>query len=118
MPSLNIEQFGDLLQATIARFERPDYTNLVTDLVDHPFAKAIMKKNMVKAGGGTRPEFRIRVATSNAARMIPVTAHDAVNAADGLIAAYTQYRKGETKYMFYEEEMDINIAPARLVDLV
>ena len=118
MPSLNIEQFGDLLKTTLSKFQTPDYTSLITDTTDHPAAKRLIRKSTMKVQDGKDIDIRYKMSTSNTARMISPTTHDAVNARDGFVNGAVNWRKAETKYMFYEEEMTINRGESRLVDLV
>jgi hypothetical protein len=118
MPSLNIEQFGDLLKTTLSKFHTPDYTNLITDLTDHPAAKQLIRKSMMRFGSGKNASWPVRMNTGNSFSNISITDHDQVNIVDGFVEATVNWRKSKVSYAFYEEEMTINRTPARLVDLI
>ncbi len=118
MPSLNIEQFGDLLVTTLAKFQKPDYVNLVTDLVDFPAAKSLVKKSRMKLMDGKNVDWKVKMQTGNSFRNISITAQDSVNIVDGFVSATANWRKSEVKYAFYEEEMTINRGESELVDLI
>ncbi len=118
MPSLNIEQFGDLLRTTLPKFHTPNYTSLITDTTDHPAAKELVRQSRMSVKNGDYVDFKVKVRTSNRARMVPPTAHDSVNAQDGIVPARVDWRMGTTDYMFYEQEMTINRGESQLIDLI
>jgi len=118
MASLNIENFGDLLKATLSHFDEPDYTNLVTDLTDHPFAKRMAPKASMKIKSGKSCVFKVRMLTGNSFANISPTDHDQVNIVDGLVDGEVQWRKSGVKYAFLDEEVSINMNPQRLIDLI
>ncbi len=51
MAGLNLEQFGDLVELQIREYIKTDYTSLITDLQDHPAAKALLKKSRMSRKG-------------------------------------------------------------------
>ena len=88
MASLPLEQFGDLVELTIKKYVKNRYTSLLTDLVDHPFAKQLLKKARIDAGqGGTEYEWKVRFGTSDSYAQIDATTPDAVEHTDDFEAA-------------------------------
>lgn len=118
MPALQIEQFGDLLKTTLANFGEPNYTDLMVDLVDYPAAKQLVKTANMTVKTGKSLDWRLKMNHGDAAQNIAITDHDQVNIVDGFVEASVQWRKSNTAYAFYEEEMSINKSPKRIVDLV
>lgn len=118
MASKQIANFGDLLQTTLAHFERPDYVSLLTDKTDHPAAKQLIKKSRMKAKSGTSLDWRLQVTTGNSAANVAVTDQDQVNIEDGFISASLPWRKSKVSYAFYDEELTVNREPWALVDLI
>src|SRR5678816_962292 len=118
MPSLNIEQFGDLLTVTLPKFERVNYVSLITDLQEFPAATSLLRKTRMNHSDGHSYQFRVKTQTGQSYRHIAITTPDQVNMYDGFTYATIQLRKSETKYAFYEEEMDLNQGESRLIDLI
>lgn len=119
MPSLNIENFGDLLQVTLSKYIKPDYVNLVTDLTNHPFAKNMIRKSRMGVDAGKNIDFKVKIQTGNSFRNITPTTQDAAIAiVDGFLDATVPWRKCEVKYSFLEEEMIVNRSQERIIDLI
>lgn len=118
MASLNIEQFGDLVELTLKHYVRSDYTSLLTDLTDHPFAKQMVNKNHMDVQGGTQIEFKVRMGTANSFELISPTTPDRTEMTDDFQHATVPWRKMQVSYAFLQEQIDFNMGPEQIVDLV
>lgn len=122
MPSLNLEQFGDLVELTIREYVKTDYVSLITDLQDHPAAKALLNKSrMSRTGTSESPEglyFKVRMQTAGTYRHIKPTTPDLAVITNDFVGGSVNWKKVEVGYAFLEEEIDFNMAPNQIVDLV
>lgn len=119
MASMNIEQFGDLVELSINHYIKSDYVSLLTDLTDHPFAKKMVNKNHMDGGqGGTQIEFKVRMGTANSFELIAPTTPDRTNMTDDFQHAREPWRKMQVSYSFLEEQVDFNMGPEQIVNLV
>ncbi len=119
MASLNLEQFGDLVELTINHYVKEDYTSLLTDLTDHPAAKQLVNKNRMDGGqGGSQVEFKVRTGTANSFQLIAPTTPDRTQMSDDFQHAREPWRKIQTSYAFLEEQIDFNMGPEQIINLV
>lgn len=119
MASLNLESFGDLVALQVKDYIRTDYVSLLTDDVDHPFAKQMLRKHRMDRGqGGTTVYWKVRMGTAGSYRHISPTTPDRPTMSDDFQEASEPYRKVEVGWSFLEEQIDFNMGPDRIVDLV
>ncbi len=122
MATMNLEQFGDLVELQIREYIKTDYTSLITDLQDHPAAKALLKKSrMSRSGTSEGPEglyFKVRMQTANSYRHITPTTPDQTVMTNDFVGGSVNWKKIEVGYSFLEEEIDFNMPPNQIVDLV
>ena len=109
MPSLNIEQFGDLLKATLKNRKRTNYVSLLADKTDYPAAKQLLRKSrMTQSGGTSACTWEVEMPTQTSFANISITDQDQVDIRDAFVEANVEWRKSKTAYAFLEEEMSIN----------
>lgn len=119
MPQLQISQFADFVQSTLANYQTPRLVSLITDLQHFPFAKRMLKKSkMMVQGGTTAANWKVDFKSSEAFRWIATTDQDRTNVEDGLVEATVPWRKATVNYAFYDEELDFNKGEWALLDLV
>lgn len=118
MASLNIEQFGDLVELTLNEYIKTDYVALLTDLTDHPAAKALLNKARFAIKSGIQLEFKLDMGAESSYEHITATTPDSAELTDSFVSASVPWRKVKTSYAYLEEEMDFNMSPNQLVDVV
>ncbi len=118
MPSLQIEQFGDLVELTIDKYIKTDYVNLISDLTDHPAAKQLIKKSRMGHQSGTQIDFKVRLSTGESYEQIDPTTPDAVEMSDDFESAAIPFRKRKVSYTFLQEQVDFQAGPEKIIDLV
>lgn len=118
MPSLNLENFGDLVELTLRDYVKTNYVSLLSDLTDHPAAKQLIRKSRMDSQGGDQIEWKVRMGTAESYRHISATTPDLIRQTDDFEGATCPFRKVETGYAFLEEEMDFNAGPQRLIDII
>jgi len=118
MPTLQIEQFGDLVRTTQNELGEPNFVNLMSTLREFPAAKMLLKKSQMKVQAGPQIEWRIMVDHNHQAENVAITDHDSMGAKDGMIVAKINWKKTKTGYSFYHEEILANREPRKIVDLI
>jgi len=120
MASLNLEQFGDLVELTVKKYIKSDYVSLLTDTTDHPAAKQLINKNRMN-GDEASPEgvqWKVRMGTANSYEHITPTTPDRTQMSDDFQHASCPWRKTQVSYSFLEEQIDFNMGPLQIVNLV
>ena len=119
MPSLNIEQFGDLLKATLKNRKRTNYVSLLADKTDYPAAKQLLRKSrMMQSGGTSACTWEVEMPTQTSFANISITDQDQVDIRDAFVEANVEWRKSKTAYAFLEEEMSINRGEWEILKLI
>lgn len=121
MASMTIDQFADLVELQIRDYRnKSQYVSLLTDLQDHPAAKALLNKTRMsrKEAQAEGVFWKLRMKTANSYRHISATTPDAANITQDYVGMSVPWRKIETKYSFLEEELDFNMGANQIVDLV
>ncbi len=120
MATYQIENFGDLVATTQNKRGAPNITNAMSPLRDYPMARRILRdpragrtsKIPFKAAqGGPQIQFNVVVAHNNGARGVAITDTDQGSSQDGVISAIVPWRKYQTNYQIYYEEIIINQDP-------
>ncbi len=119
MASMTIANFADLVELQIRDYIKPQYTSLLTDLQDHPAAKSLLNKNRMDRQGSPEGIFwKADMGTDSSYRHIDATTPDEAFIKNSFVGLTAPWRKVETKYAFIQEEMDFNMGPNQIVDLV
>lgn len=118
MPSLNIEQFGDLLTVTLPKYPKPNYTDLVQDLTEYIVVDQLLGPNSIVEKGGDSCDWPVRTQTAGRFANISITDQDSFNIVDGFTMASVNWRKSKVDYAFYEEEYSLNMGEEQIVDLI
>ena len=118
MASKQLEQFGDLVQLTLDKYIRSDYTNLLTDLQRFPAASQLVNKSRMSHQAGTQIRWQVRLGTANSYEHITPTTPDQAAITDDFDDAYIPFRKVKVSYAFLEEMVDFQAGPEKIVDLV
>lgn len=122
MPQMTIDQFADIVEDTIRDYVKSDYVNLLTDKQDHPAAKELINKaRMNRSGTSEQAEgvyWKARMRTAASYRHIAATTPDQVNITNDYVGMSAPWRKVEVKYAFLEEEIDFNMSPNQIVNVV
>ncbi len=116
--SLQAEQLGDLLAATLKDLGEMRITDLTSDLQEYVAFATLLKQNRVVITSGTAIQWDLMTTHSGAAHFNGMYATDVVNVGDTLIQASAPWRHGTTNYAFDEREIDMNGSPRRIVDLL
>lgn len=120
MASLTLEQFADLVELQVRDYERTDYVSLLTDIQDHPAAKALLKKTRMSRDGAQAEGvyWKLRMKTAASWRHVTPTTPDAATITNDFVGMSAPWRKVEVGYAFLEEEIDFNMSPNQIVNLV
>ena len=120
MPSLNLESFGDLVEASIIKYRRGDYVSLITDLVNHPAYDMLVKKSMADSVDISSYQYQwpVRIGTAGSFRFVAPTTPDLATMSDDFTHCRLPIRKMEVGYAFLEEMIDFNMGPEQVFDLV
>ncbi len=119
MASLTLEQLADLVELTVRDYVKTDYVSLLTDIQDHPAAKALLKKSRMDRQGQAEGIFwKLRMRTAASYRHVTPTTPDAATITNDFVGMTAPWRKFEVGYAFLEEEIDFNMGPNQIVNLV
>ena len=118
MASLQVSDLAELAITTLAKFHKPNYTALMTDLQDCPAAKMLLLQNKVRAESGDSISLPISMKPGESFANVSVSTPDTVSNVDGVVNATQDWRKSEVKYFIYDEEIAANREPSRLVNLL
>lgn len=118
MPVVQAENVADLVNDTLRDLGKPKFTDISSNLQDHPAAKNLIKKNRVVLESGYGIQFNVLAQESNAARHVSPMQSDNVNLVDGMVQANTVWRNSQTSWMLVHQFTSMNREPARIVDYV
>lgn len=119
MASMTLEQLADLVELQVRDYERTDYVSLLTDKQDHPAAKALLRKTrMDRQGSAEGLYWKLRMRTAGSYRHITPTTPDQATITNDFVGMSAPWRKIEVGYAFLEEEIDFNMGPNQIVNLV
>lgn len=118
MPTLQPQDFGDLVRTSQNELGEPNFTNLMSTLRDFPAAKSLLKKSQMKVQAGPQIQWNIAVDHNHQAENVATTDHDQIGGRDAMVTAVINWKKTKTSYMFYHEELLMNREPRRINDLM
>ena len=118
MPSLNLENLGDLVATTLKDLGRLRFTEIATDLQNHVAMRNLLRKNRVEMESGYAIQWDVMVDHSHTSTNVGIAATDNVNIFDGMVQASTVMRNSTTNYAFDHREVQANQSPSRIVNLV
>lgn len=120
MPALQASGIGDLIAATTVDFGEPNFTEIATDLQEHPIAEALMgnMEDMKKFGSGTSLQWDVMVGHNQSAANSGLYATVRPNQIDTLVQAGVPWRYSRFHYAIERREVAMNRTPRRIVDLI
>jgi hypothetical protein len=120
MPALQASGIGDLIAATTRDFGEPNFTEIATDLQEHPIAEALMgnMEDMKKFGSGTGLQWNVMVGHNNSAVNSGLYATVRPNQIDTMIQAQVDWRYSRFHYAIERREVAMNRTPRRIIDLI
>lgn len=116
--ALQLDGIADLAKAVLDEPHRGEWTNLGTDLQDHPAATMLLREKSVKVSGGTAVKVRFANGTSGAARNVGMYSIDNVNQADRMVEGSVPWRHTETSYTWDLHEFDANMGTFEVYNLI
>lgn len=116
--ALAAADIADLVTTTQNELGRLKWTDIASDLQDHPAMSQILKKEKVQEESGVAIQRNVMLDHSSAAQHVGLYAVDDVNVADVMATIQIPWRHTTTHYAFERREVAMNRNPARIVDLV
>lgn len=117
MPSLNIEQFGDLVELTLNDYIKDRYVNLLGDNTEYVAAPQLINKSRMEKKAGPYLEWKVRLTTANSYEHIYPTTPDNAGMSDDFQSCSVPVRKIKTHWAILQEQMDFNASPNKIIDI-
>lgn len=112
------ENVADLVADTLKYLGKPNFTDISSNLQNHPVMSELLLKKRFKVDAGYAVQFDVLVNQSTNARHVSVNESDAINTVDGMVQASTVWRSSQTSYQIIRPLASMNMEPARIVDYV
>lgn len=115
---LQADDLGDLVATTQRALGKMNFTEIATDTQEHVAWSSLIKKKKMKVEAGYGQQFDVMVDHNHSARFVGLGAQDVVNQIDVMIQGYMPYRHCTHNYSVEGREIDMNVDPAKIVDIV
>lgn len=116
--ALAAEAINDLINTTLKKFDKPNWTNLTTTIQNFVALPKILKKEKVVEESGTHVEWRVQIGTSGAAQNVGLYASITPNVGNTFQYANVPWRHTTTNYSFDRREFEMNSGESRIVNLI
>lgn len=118
MASFNAEEFADLVETTLKKFDYGKFTDISHDLQDFMVYRKFFKEERVKASGGEQISWNLKVNRGAPARAVAINESDTVTISSHMDKAWVPWRFLTHNYSFDMREDQINSGPEQIVDMV
>jgi len=109
---------GDLINTTLASFDRLKWSEIATSDQEHHFLPQILKKRKVSFDSGHKIVFDVMVDDNGGARNAGLFDKDQIVIKDVMAQGEIPWRHTTNSYAFDRREFAMNRSPAKIVDLV
>ena len=115
MPVITVASLNDLVQTTLAELNKPDFTDISTDVREFTVMDRLVlnEKNVVV---GKSIDWRVNVNPTYSFQNVGLGAEDSPIIVDTTITATMPWRNSTASWAIIGQEIDINGEPARIVD--
>ena len=118
MATLTASGLGDLVATTLKDLGRLRFTDISSPLQRHTAMRNLLLENRVTLESGYGIQFDVMVAQTNAAHNVGLAATDNVSIVDTMIQGSADWRNSSTNYGIIGQEISMNGAPSRIVELI
>lgn len=118
MATIQADDIGDLVTATLRDLGRLRFTEIASDLQEFVAMGQLLQRERVGFGSGYGIQWTVMTDHSGAARNTGLFEVDNVNVGDVLQQANVPWRHCNTNYAIERRELAMNRSPARVVELL
>lgn len=116
--TLQADDILDLVETTLNKLGKPNYTEIASDLQEHVAWNQLMNTERMMFGGGKGMQWEVMVSTSTAAKNTGLFEVDDVDVPDVFQKASVPWRHSTSNMAFDRREEEMNSGESRIVDIV